>query len=500
MSPKTTRTRKSDLEAIRQQEAFEQAKSASRAVSEAPDEPVVRDAAPRPSIDTDDLAAIASMSMDDLAALMDGESLVAGPKVGDKVTGPITRIGRDNAFIEIGAKSEGQIAVEELEGADIGAMVTAYVLSTGEMGIHLSKRLAGAAADLAIDEAFAQGTPVEGYVASHNKGGFDVRIGSVRAFCPISQMDRVFVADAASYVGQSFSFRVLENDDKIVLSRRAILEEGLEERVADFWLTVAEGQTHQGSVSSVVDFGIFVDLGGVDGLVPKRELSWEPGASFKRGDAIEVRVIGVDRDERRLTLSAKDPGESPWNQHVGSRFIEGGTYPGTVTGVEPFGAFVELAPGLQGLLHKSRSGGAMPAIGDGIDVTVAEIDHSRQRLALASTDFTPSEGTVQTDEPVEGTVREVLQNGVLVDLKDGRTGWLPAREVDLPAGTVLAQRFRRGRAVSARVQSVDPKRDRVTLTQKTADAGSTNWRAQQQKQKGAQSFGTFGDLLKGWNE
>jgi len=506
MARQVTRQRKSDRPTPVEVEAPVPAPEPAR--PRAPREPAraARAAAP-PRLDTpidmDDLASIANMSAEELAALMDGEALSAGPKIGEQVTGTIVRISRDVAFVDLGAKSEGQVALEELADPQLGDTLTAYVLDIDEMGVRLSQRLSGAAAVEFLDEAVTSGTPVEGLVLSHNKGGFDVRIGSIRAFCPMSQMERIVDADRDTYVGKTFTFRVLETGEKIVVSRRAILDANLEDTIDAFWAKISEGDVFEGVVSSVQKFGVFVDLGGVDGLVPQRELSWDPSTNVQRGQRLEVRVLQIDRGSRKLTLSAKDPGMSPWSTRVGTEFIVGGTYSGNVSGVEAFGAFVTLAPGLQGLLHVSRAGGALPAIGDAIDVRVTDIDEARQRIGLAATTWQPVEGDVPSSAPEEtvtGTVRDVVQNGVLIDLDDGRTGWLPAREVDLPAGTVLSQRFRRGRKVTARVKELDRRSERLTLTQHTDPSDTdSSWRAHQAAAP-AQGFGTmaalFGELKK----
>ncbi len=492
---RTTRTRKADILADLPDDEAQAVPEVAAKPSPAPK----AKPAESPRLQKTDLAEIANMSMDDLAALMDLDSVGRAASVGDQVTGTISRISREGVFVEIGAKSEGQMDADEFDDPQVGDEVTAYVMSSGEWGISLSKRLSGAAADQFLEEAVASEAPVEGKVVGHNKGGFDVRIGSVRAFCPRSQMERLLNPDLDTYVGNTYTFRIIEADEKVVVSRRILLEANIEEKIAEFWSTVAVGDTFDGQVSNVQKFGVFVDLGGVDGLVPTRELSWDPSATAARGQRLEVRVLDIDHEARKLTLSAKDPGASPWTNLVGTEFIEGGTYSGLVVRIEPFGAFVELAPGLHGLMHQSRAGGPLPAEGDRIDVTLLEVDLERNRLALAAVGFKAAADTPAIpDETVTGTVREVLGNGVVIDLDDGRSGWLSVREVDLPAGTVLAQRYRRGRKVTARVKEMDVQRNRLTLTQKaSASAGDQAWR-KHKKGKGKESFGTFGDLLKGW--
>jgi small subunit ribosomal protein S1 len=249
-------------------------------------------------------------------------------------------------------------------------------------------------------------------------------------------------------------------------------------------------------VTSVQPFGVFVDMDGVEGLVPKRELAWdeEDAARFTKGTPINVRIVDLDRETRKITLSAKDQAASPWLR-VGTDFVTGGVYEGTVVRLAEYGAFVEIAPGLQGLLHSSRAAGKKVAPGEKIQVRVGAVDKERQRIELSVPDLAErTADTTGSGAMTKGTVQQVLKNGIVVDLEDGNTGWLPLSNIDLPAGTVLAQRFRAGKELQARVVEFDPARRRVTLTLKEqADEG---WRGQ--AQAAPQGLGTFADLLKGF--
>ena len=251
------------------------------------------------------------------------------------------------------------------------------------------------------------------------------------------------------------------------------------------------GDTYQGVVRSVKDFGVFVDISRAEGLVPHRELSWEPGSiDLDVGQTLEVRVIQLDTETKRLTLSAKDPGLSPWNQ-VGTKFVRGNTYAGNVVKLTDFGAFIELSPGLQGLLHLSQMGGQVPAVGDVVDVEIQQVDHERQRSLRIATAQDDSE--IGTE--VQGTIKDVNRAGISVTLEDGRPAWLAVDDADLPASTTLAQRYRRGRSIKARIKQFDKHRNRLLLSQK-ATLEDDAWRADLKTQK-KESFGTFADLLKG---
>ncbi|MEN0061594.1 MAG: S1 RNA-binding domain-containing protein [Myxococcota bacterium] len=449
-------------------------------------------------LDLSDLELLASMNPDELAALMDGSSQRVSLEPGTKVTGKITRIGRDTAFIDLGGKSEGQLERGDLPDPDAkaGDEITAFVVRADDGLVLLTSKLTGAAAAEHLADAQAAGLPVEGKVESRNKGGFTVRVGPVRAFVPASQMSRRQGVDPDGYIGQVLQFEVLETGDRVVLSRRALQEKEAEEKARALWPTLEEGQSHRGLVTSVQPFGFFVDIGGVDGLVPKSEIGWgridDPRQVVKPGQAVEVIVLNVDAVARKLTLSAKALEDDPWSA-VGTEFMGGGVYPGTVTNTMEFGVFVELAPGLEGLAHISRLAGSTYKKGDTLQVRLLEVDHDRRRLSLAP--VLGDAEVVPVGAEVTGTVVEVNPAGVVLQLGDGRQAFLPSGEVALPPGTVLAQRFRRGREVTARILREDGSRVTVSLLDDPSEA-DRGWR-QHQSQAKSSSFGTFGDLLKG---
>lgn len=454
--------------------------------------------APSSRLDMDDLQALMDMDPDELASLMEGSTTSQRLESGTKVEGLITRVGHDTVFVDIGGKSEGLLDRSELPDAAAGTTVEAFVVSTGEAGVVLTLKLTGAAAAEHLADAAESGLPVEGTVTGRNPGGFDVRVGPVRAFCPTSQITLHRGVDLEAFVGQVLTFRVLEAGDRVVLSRRALMEEEAAEKAEELWKTLAEGQQLRGTVTSVQPFGFFVDVGGVDGLVPRTEIGWghvdDPRQVVKLGAAVEVVVLSADRDSRKLTLSAKALEDDPWND-VGIAFAEGGVYNGKVTNVTDFGAFVQLAPGLEGLVHVSKLAGAVPKKGDPMSVRLLGIDHEKRRLSLAPVAEGAEAVEVGATE-VSGAVSEVNRSGIEVQLDDGRTGWLPSSEVDLPPGTVLAQRFRRGKRITARISRDDPRKVSLSMREDPA-AADRSWRTHQAQQERGAGFGTLGDLLGG---
>lgn len=384
---------------------------------QAPPQPAPPRTAPR--LETQDLEDLARMDPSEIASLLDASVAQRRVEPGDKVTGRITRITKDAVFVEVGAKSEGILARIELREEAVGDEIEAFVLHSDEQGIQLSRRLSGAAAGSFLAEAAETGVPVQGRVIARNPGGYQVMVGAVRGFCPVSHIDRLPARDPDVYVGHTYDFKVLQADGEPVLSRRAAQDAALEETRERFWKTAKPGDTFSGTVTSVQAFGVFVDVEGVDGLVHKSELSWEEAdpTRFERGQVLEVRVLEVDAARQRLSLSAKDPSASPWSR-VGSEFVEGGVYEGTVTGVAQYGAFVRLAPGLEGLLHGSRHAGALPKVGQRIEVRIAGVDPERRRLELADPGF---RGEASADESAWRDHRPQREQslGTLGDLLEG---------------------------------------------------------------------------------
>jgi small subunit ribosomal protein S1 len=251
-----------------------------------------------------------------------------------------------------------------------------------------------------LEQAFAHGIAVDGLVSGENKGGYDVQIGAVRAFCPGSQIDRRRV-EGATYVGQRFQFLITKIDNNgrnIVVSRRAILEQEAAAEAARTWESIQLGAVLKGRVRSVRDFGVFVDLGGVEGLIHVSEIGHarvaHPSEVLSPGQEVEVKVIKVDdaveggRSRVGLSLRALEP--DPWTT-ARTRFPVGSVLPGTVRRLEAFGAFVEIAPGIDGLVHVSKMAldrrvahpRQIVTIGDKVEVTVLHIDEAQRRISLS---------------------------------------------------------------------------------------------------------------------
>jgi small subunit ribosomal protein S1 len=387
----------------------------------------------------------------------------------------------------------------EVPGVAIGDEIEAWVVEADELGIQLSQRLSGSAASTFLEEAKEAGIPVEGQVVSRSGGGYEVRLGGARAFCPISHIARVPLAEPDAVLGQTLPFLVIETGEKTVVSRRALEERESQARRETFWERAAEGQIVDAVVTSVHAWGAFLDVDGVDARISRREIGWDEvqdaTTRLARGQRLQVRIVELDPASGKVNVSTRDPSLDPWLQ-ISRSLHPGELRDGKVISHAAFGTFVELLPGLQGLIHVSRSAGAPPAdVGSTVSVRVLSIDPEARRIELAPGDFDPAaQARNAVGATVEGVVTDVEESGVRVRLEDGRTGWLPAREVDLAPGQHLAHRFRAGFSVKGRVLSEQPG-GRVTLSQRDDDGGD-GWRKAKLDTTPSGGMGTLADLFR----
>lgn len=349
----------------------------------------------QPRLDSDALMSeLDGLSESDFAALL-GMGAPRRFKPGDRVTGRVVRSTPTVAFVDIGGKSEALLTLDDNDKQPLpkkGSTLEAFVASVGGSGIHLSRSLAGQGAWAALEKAVDTGEPIPGEVRARNPGGFTVRLGSVNAFCPVSQIDRIPNADLDQYVGRSLDFRITSIEGRdVVVSHRAVAEEAVADQVAARWDTLNRDDQVTGVVVAVKEFGAFVDVDGIRALVPAREFGWGSDAPAPAvGSTVEARVLNVDRDAERVSLSLKSASNDPWSR-VGVEFLPGGDYTGTVKRVTDFGAFVALAPGLEGLVHiselsKERVAAASDAVsvGQTLLVRLLDLDLDRKRLKLSA--------------------------------------------------------------------------------------------------------------------
>jgi small subunit ribosomal protein S1 len=340
------------------------------------------------------------------------------PPAGAKVTGKILSIGEETAFVDLGTKSEALIETAQLKDAEgnltvnVGDSIDATVAATDPAtgSLVLRRRAAGSGGGGKSPEAVAEikmawqhGIPVEGVVSGINKGGAEVQVKGIRSFCPLSQLDLRYVEDPAQFVGQRLTFKVTQFEEgrtrpNIVLSRRAILEEEQQTRAAEARSRIAVGSVVKGKVTSLASYGAFVDLGGIEGMLHVSEIGFSrlahPKEALSVGQEVEVQVIKIEKgkDEKkpeRISLSRRSLEKDPWKD-AASRFPEGTEVAGRVMRLESFGAFVEISPGLEGLLHISEIGGGKRLnhareglqVGQDVRVRVLNVDSAKRRISL----------------------------------------------------------------------------------------------------------------------
>jgi len=324
--------------------------------------------------------------------------------VGDKVEALVVKISPEWVFIDLEAKSEGYIDKREFIDEDgnltikEGDTVTAYFLSSRRSErLFTTKLLTRKSVDEFLANAYQNSIPLEATVEKEIKGGFSIRISaSTTGFCPYSQMDRRRIENAADYVGKKFDFVVIEyaeNGRRIVLSRRPILEKIDRERTASLKVSLEKGMKVQGIVTSVRDFGAFVDIGGISALLPVSEMAWgrvdNTHSLFKPGDTIEAIIIGLDWENDRVTLSFKDTLPDPWDEAV-RKYPEDSIHKGKVARLTDFGAFITLEAGVDGLVHISKLGrgkkikhaGDVLAKDAELDVRIEKIDRENKKISL----------------------------------------------------------------------------------------------------------------------
>ncbi len=323
---------------------------------------------------------------------------------GEKIEAVVVKISAEWIFIDLGAKSEGYLDRKEFLDEDgnltikEGDVITAYFLSSRHSEkLFTTKLLAKKSVDEYLINAYRNQIPLTAMVEKEIKGGFSVKISATASgFCPFSQMDRRKIDNAADYVGKKFDFVLIEYDEKarkIILSRRPLLEKIEQEMIAKLKESLQKGMTVQGVVASVRDFGAFVDIGGVQALLPISEMAWgrvdDIRSLYKPGDAIEAVIINLDWENDRITLSFKDTLPDPWNEVVG-KYLEGSTHKGKVSRLTDFGAFITLEGGVDGLLHISKLGKgkkikhARDVLSEGreIEVKIDKIDRDNKKISL----------------------------------------------------------------------------------------------------------------------
>jgi len=380
-------------------------------------------------------------------------------EIGDRIECTIISISDDSVIVDTGTKLDG--VVEKIELTDErglfryknGDKLELYVISKLESEVHLSRALTGAQSYRFLEDAFERGIPVEGRVKLTCKGGFEIDIMKKRAFCPISQIDLNYVEEPEKYVNQVFSFLITTYETKgknIVVSRRKILERELEETRKKLLENVKPGAQISGTVTRIMPFGVFVELvPGLEGLIPQSEVSWSRSAKIedllKIGDQVTTEVLNIEPGKKphqlKISLSLKRLLPTPWEK-VAETIKTGHVLRGKVTRCRDFGVFVEIEPGVEGLVHISEMNSdqrdirpdALFKVGQEIEVMVKDIDLPNRRMSLSVKEaeadlWTALKNKYQVGTRCQGIVTTIDKYDLIVTLEDGFLGHLPKKQL-----------------------------------------------------------------------
>ncbi len=468
----------------------------------------------------------------DFGALFEGSMarLTTKYAVGDRITGVVTSISRSTVFVDVGGRCDGVLDLGQVlddEGkpsVKVGDTIQAFCLGIDEDTVRLTTKMSGDMADAGLEQAHESGIPVEGRVVSERKGGYEVEVHNHKAFCPFSQID-LYKRDSACYIGERFSFLISEyseNGRNLVLSRRRLLEKEAAEQKERLRDVLTPGEVLEGVVTRVVEFGAFVDLGGVEGLIHVSELSWSRGTKpedvVAEGQHVSVRILEVDWEKDRISLSLKQAMPGPWERlENGESFRVGMHWHGTVSKIMPFGAFVELEPGLDGLLHISKLGGGrrinspeeVVNAGDKVEVVIEGIDLEKRRISLsldngygaydAPADAAGEQTRIAPGATLKGVVDGIKPFGVFIRLPGDQSGLLHISQVELKGssnpGRALHNMFTPGSEIEVIVQRIEG--SRISLTLPSSKANDEDEIDLSKLQGGGGSLGSLGDLFGG---
>ena len=421
------------------------------------------------------------------------ESLTSTPmQPGKIVTGTVVNVGSDVVMVNAGLKSEGAIPVEEFFNekgeitVEVGDLVDVSLekLEDGFGATQLSREKAKAAeAWINLEHAFEANDTVVGVISGKVKGGFTVELENVRAFLPGSLVDVRPIRDTSHLEGKELEFKLIKLDrprNNIVVSRRAIMEaENSVEREA-LLETLEEGKTVKGVVKNLTDYGAFVDLGGIDGLLHITDMAWKrvkhPSEVVTIGDEISVQVLKFDKERERVSLGLKQMGDDPWKD-IARRYPNSSRLQGKVTNIADYGCFVEIEDGVEGLVHMSEMDwtnknvhpSKMVQLGDEVEVMVLDIDAERRRISLGikQCKVNPWEEFAMTHnkgDKVSGAIKSITDFGVFIGLDGGIDGLIHLSDLSWEEDNEeLIRDYKKGDELEAVVLAIDPERERISL-------------------------------------
>ena len=440
----------------------------------------------------------AKATMEEFEALLNESFEIDTPDEGSVVKGRVIAIEAGQAIIDVGYKMEGRVELKEFANPGeapeiaVGDEVEVYLRQVenarGEAVISREMARREAAWDR-LEAAYADDARVEGAIFGRVKGGFTVDLGGAVAFLPGSQVDVRPVRDAGPLMGLKQPFQILKMDRRrgnIVVSRRAILEESRAEQRAEVIAKIQEGDAVDGVVKNITEYGAFVDLGGVDGLLHVTDMAWRrvnhPSEILSIGETVKVQIIKINKETHRISLGMKQLQDDPWDAVQGNYPLES-VHKGRVTNITDYGAFVELEPGVEGLVHVSEMSwtkknvhpGKIVSTSQEVDVMVLEIDPAKRRvsLGLKQTMRNPWEVFAESHPEgtqVEGEVKNITEFGLFVGLDNDIDGMVHLSDLSWDQrGEEAIQGYRKGDEVQAVVTEVDVEKERISLSIKALD-------------------------------
>ncbi|WP_416885285.1 30S ribosomal protein S1 [Marinospirillum sp.] len=421
-------------------------------------------------------------------------------ETGSIIKATIVDIDGDWVTVNAGLKSEGVIPRNQFDSSDaleVGAeiLVALESVEDGFGETRLSREKARRAESwIELEAAFEKNEVVKGIINGKVKGGFTVDINTIRAFLPGSLVDVRPVRDTAHLENKELDFKVIKLDAKrnnVVVSRRAVLEAENSAERDQLLANLAEGQEVKGIVKNLTDYGAFVDLGGVDGLLHITDMAWKrikhPSEIVAVGDEINVKVLKFDRERNRVSLGLKQLGEDPWIQ-IKARYPENSIIKARITNLTDYGCFAELEEGVEGLVHvsemdwtnKNVNPKAVVNLGDEVDVMILDIDEERRRISLGikqcrANPWEEFSGQYNKGDKVSGAIKSITDFGIFVGLNGGIDGLVHLSDISWnEAGEEAVRKFKKGEEVETIILSIDPERERISLGIKQLESDPFN--------------------------
>ncbi len=432
------------------------------------------------------------------AALFEESLKRSEMRAGEVITAEVVRIDYNFVVVNAGLKSEAYVPIEEFKNdtggleVQVGDYVSVAIdaIENGYGDTILSRDKAKRLASwLSLETALESGDFVSGTVNGKVKGGLTVLVNGIRAFLPGSLIDTRPVKDLSPYEGKTMEFKVIKLDRKrnnVVLSRRAVVEASMGEERAKLMETLHEGAIVHGVVKNITEYGAFVDLGGIDGLLHITDMAWRrvrhPSEVVQVGQELSAKVLKFDSEKNRVSLGIKQLGDDPW-MGVSRRYPQGTRLFGKVTNIADYGAFVEIEPGIEGLVHvsemdwtnKNVSPAKVVTLGDEVEVMVLEIDEDKRRISLGmkqckANPWEEFSSTVKRGDKVKGPVKSITDFGVFVGLSAGIDGLVHLSDLSWnEPGESAVRNYKKGQEVEALVLAVDVERERISLGIKQLD-------------------------------